>query len=87
MTDGKTNPDWVTEDILLQLKNLSNIGMSAMFDTPAKNRLTAGEWAGQGMRVFVFEIPVPTFLLLVSMKPQVLGKQHKNVAVEVKSLN
>ena len=43
VTVGKTNPDWVTEDILQQLKNLTNIGMSTMYDTPAKNRLTAGE--------------------------------------------
>jgi len=61
VTEGKTNPDWVTDDILRQLKNLSNIGMTAMFDTPAKNRLTAGEWVGQE-REFVTVVCVYAWL-------------------------
>ncbi len=44
MTEGKTNPSWVNDTVSMKLANLSNIGMTAMFDTKDKNRLTAGKW-------------------------------------------
>ena len=43
VTDGKSPPEWATDDVIHQLNNLSDFTMTLLFNSKGKSRITAGK--------------------------------------------